>query len=300
MNTKILIPALVMIFSLMGCEKSPSTTHASTSNASTTVATDTADPNLPKYVMAVAANYAPFAFKDEKGLPIGFDIDIINAIGKKQGFRVDIINDQWDGIFNGLDNNTRDLVGSGVVATSENASKYNFSNPYLIAPLSAVVLASNTSINSFDDLKTKKVGVEEATSNKTAFEQFMNGHATNIVPLSSSFVAFQEVIRGNIDANFDNSLLNQYYINTYSKKANLSFKTFQIPNREPDRIVFAIKKGRDDLTKKINDGLVQIKQDGTYDQIYKKWFGDTPQVISSASQPASTSNTPTSSPGVTK
>ena len=39
-------------------------------------------------------------------------------------------------------------------------------------------------------------------------------------------------------------------------------------------MAFAAAKGNTDLINKINEGLQQIKDDGTYDKIYTKWFGD--------------------------
>ena len=35
------------------------------------------------------------------------------------------------------------------------------------------------------------------------------------------------------------------------------------------------KKGRSELVNQINEGLKQVKADGTYDKIYAKWFGST-------------------------
>lgn len=283
---------LIIAFGLVGCDKRTDSTKATAVKAASSNATieDNKLPvNAPTYKMAVAANYAPFAFKDEKGTPVGFDIDLIKAIGENQGFKVEVLNEPWDGIFDKLDSNSRDLVGSGVVATEERKGKMDFSMPYLQVPLTAVVLSNNTAVNSFNDLKSKNVGVEEGASTQTDTEKFMGEKATNVKLYPSSFLAFQDMIKGNIDASIDNGLLNQYYINGFGKKNNLSFKTFDMPDRAPNQLVFAIKKGNSTLVNKVNAGLANVKKDGTYDRIYKKWFGDAPVITVSA--PAATTIT---------
>ncbi|MDO4693247.1 MAG: transporter substrate-binding domain-containing protein, partial [Eikenella sp.] len=50
---------------------------------------------------------------------------------------------------------------------------------------------------------------------------------------------------------------------------------------------FALRKGRDDdLMAKLNAGLAAIKADGTYDQIYAKWFNTAPAAAEAAPAPA--------------
>ena len=39
----------------------------------------------------------------------------------------------------------------------------------------------------------------------------------------------------------------------------------------------AISKDKPELLKQFNDALSQIKKDGTYAKIYKKWFGEEPK-----------------------
>ena len=40
---------------------------------------------------------------------------------------------------------------------------------------------------------------------------------------------------------------------------------------------FGVRKGNSALRKQINETLKKAKSDGTYDKIYKKWFGKAPK-----------------------
>lgn len=281
MKIKLLTIGLVSSLSVLmtACDNSPSPEATAKQPASTAPSTSTSSSeygrNLPdtapKYVMAVDGASAPFAFKDEKGNLTGFDVDIIRAIGEKQGFRVEVIAAPWNGIFAGLDSNKHDIVGSAVTITPERQQQMNFSNSHLS---SATIFATkDPAIQSFADLKDKKVGVQggsysEEILKKTGFP------VENIVTYKTDFLLYQGMIKGDVaaiidDSNITKSLNNQLRTLTDTSQVRM----LPIPNIANEIVGFAIKKGRNDLTDKINKGLDQIKADGTYDKIYRKWFG---------------------------
>ncbi len=42
---------------------------------------------------------------------------------------------------------------------------------------------------------------------------------------------------------------------------------------EEESYGIALKKGNDELTKKVNDAIAELKKNGEFDKIHKKWFG---------------------------
>lgn len=89
-----------------------------------------ANKDMPTYLVATEASYAPFEFRDENGLIIGYDVDVLTAIGQDQGFKVQFINHAWEGIFDTLDNGERAIVAAGVLVNDERKQKYALSDPY--------------------------------------------------------------------------------------------------------------------------------------------------------------------------
>ncbi len=73
-----------------------------------------------KFVFASDAVFPPMEYVDETTKQImGFDIDLINAIAKDQGFTVEIKNTAWEGIFAGLEGGEYDAILSSVTITDE-------------------------------------------------------------------------------------------------------------------------------------------------------------------------------------
>ncbi|MFW2178130.1 MULTISPECIES: transporter substrate-binding domain-containing protein [unclassified Moraxella] len=294
MELKLLSTMMCISLAMVGCDKSSQTSAPTTtgstvaSTTSTNNATVTASKlpaNAQTYVVAVDANFAPFAFKDEKGNIIGFDKDILDAIGENQGFRINIIGDRWDNIFDDLNAGKFDLVGSAVSINAERQATMDFSKPYIES--SIVIAYKDPDITSFDQLKAKKIAVQTGSYASDVLKE--NGIAPeNIIEFKSNFLAYQAVVNGKADAVCEDlNVLNYLGKQLKSVTDTSKIKQMKLPTTESDMVGFAIKKGRKDLVDKVNQGLDNIKQDGTYDKIYAKWFGDK-TISTSASSSAST------------
>ena len=51
------------------------------------------------YVVGSGGTYRPFEFENSQKQLEGFDIDIIKAIAKAEGFDIKLVNTPWEGIF---------------------------------------------------------------------------------------------------------------------------------------------------------------------------------------------------------
>ncbi len=109
--------------------------------------------------------YPPFEdFADDGTTPIGFDIDIISAVGEKLGLDVNIINTAWDGIFAGIGVNY-DVTCSAGTITPEREETMLFSTPYINNFQAVVLLAGdNRAVNSFNDLDGLTIALQKETT----------------------------------------------------------------------------------------------------------------------------------------
>ena len=94
--------------------------------------------------------YPPFEF-EKNGKPVGFDIDLMDEIGKRAGFTPEYQNVTFDGIIGGLSNNQYDVVISAMTITPERKQRIDFSDPYFNADQSLLVPA-DAGVGSVDDL----------------------------------------------------------------------------------------------------------------------------------------------------
>lgn len=129
------------------------------------------------------------------------------------------------------------------------------------------ISAIESSVSSVNDLYGKRVG-KVAGSTAEAFLQNrdLNGYALN--DLSDVLRAFED---GDLDAVVFDSPILAYYVKTDGARfGQLAGPTFQHENYG-----IALPSGSE-LVEPINQALLELREDGTYAQIYRKWFGENP------------------------
>ena len=96
--------------------------------------TDIATPSTIKdgvLSVGVEIPYPPMEiFADDGVTPMGFDIDLAEALGEKLGLEVEFNNVAWDGIFDGLKVDKYDVVISSCTITPEREVSFFFSDLY--------------------------------------------------------------------------------------------------------------------------------------------------------------------------
>lgn len=85
------------------------------------------------YTVGSGGTYRPFEFENSQKQLEGFDIDIIKAIAKAEGFDVKLVNTPWEGIFATLNTGDRDIIISGITITDKRKQMVDFSAPYFPA-----------------------------------------------------------------------------------------------------------------------------------------------------------------------
>ncbi|QDR79536.1 basic amino acid ABC transporter substrate-binding protein [Sporomusa termitida] len=214
--------------------------------------------------------YAPFGFQDEKSREyVGFDIDLIKAIGKQLGYEVEIQSMNFDGLIPALEGGTIDVAISDMTITAERSQKVNFSQPYYTAGLSIVAKADNKTITGFKDLEGKRLGVSIGS---TGAEEAHKIKDATISEFNSITDAFLELKNGGVDAVINDAPVNEYYV---INKGNKDAKIVGEPINSED-LGIATSKKNPELTAKIDNALSELKKNGEYEKIYLKWFGKKP------------------------
>jgi polar amino acid transport system substrate-binding protein len=234
------------------------------------------------YVVGTDAAYAPFESQNEKGEIVGFTVDVVNAAAAKAGIQVKFVNTPWEGIFNALTQGDRDMIASSVTITEERKQTMDFSNPYFDA-VQLIAVKDGAKVGKFADLKKAKVGVQTGTTGDEAVTKLLGKTSTNIKRFESTPLALKELEAGGVDAVVaDNGVVIHYVANNPGGK----FKMVSDKDFVPEQYGFAVKKGNAELLGKMNEGIAAIKADGSYNAIYKKWFGAEPAAPVAAAAPA--------------
>jgi len=216
--------------------------------------------------VASSATYAPFAFENKDKQIVGFDIDIINAIAKHQNLKIKVVNTPWSGIFAALNNGDVDLVISGVTINDKRRQSYDFSAPYFAAH-QLIAVAKGSTVASLKDLAGKKIAVVNASTADDVASREFGKTSANIRRFESTPLIISELAGGGVDAAIgDNGVI------AYRVSQNAALKTVEDPSFPEEGFGIVVKKGDKALQDKLNAGLAAVRADGSYGEIYKKWF----------------------------
>ena len=225
------------------------------------------------YVVGSSATYPPFAYENAQKQIVGFDVDVINAVAQKAGFKVRIVNTPFVGIFASLNNGDIDLVVSGVTINERRKQSYDFSAPYFEARQLIAVPASSTA-KKVGDLAGKKVAVVTGSTGDDIASRAFGKTSANIRRFDTTPLIIAELVNGGVDAAIgDNGVI------AFRVQEHKSLKTFDDPALPKEYFGMAVKQGNAALRDLVNKGLAAIVADGTYAKIYRTWFKSEPPVL---------------------
>jgi len=221
--------------------------------------------------VATEAGFMPFEYVgEENGELMGFDMDLIRAIGEVLGLEVKIDNISWDGLIPALLNNNYHAVIAGVTITPERQENVSFSNPYFESVLTIVTKQSEMNVASLDDLKGKTVAVQiNTTGDFTASDLHDEGLVKSVSRFDTVPDAMQAVIIGVADVVVVDLPVAEAYLEA-NPLAPLKSVGAVSAN---EYYGIAVNKNNVALLEQINSALAELEKNGTYDAIYNKWFG---------------------------
>jgi len=227
-----------------------------------------------KIVVASDTSYAPFEFQDPStGKYVGFDMDLIQAIGEAVGLEVEIKSMNFDGVLTSVQSGTVDAAISAISITDKRKEVMNFSEPYYDSGLAIVVKADNNTIKSIDDLKGKRVAVQIATTGADyANELKAKGIVKEVKTFNTLPDALMELRNNGVDA-----VINDWPVNAYYIKQSFSDLKMVGDKLSGESYGIAVPKSKPEILAKINEGLKKVKESGKYAEIYEMWFGEKPK-----------------------
>ena len=218
-------------------------------------------------IVGTEATFPPFEFQDAKSKEfVGFDIDIIRAVGKELGYTVKIENMPFDALIPALSTDKIDIIASGMTITDERAKKVTFTRSYYSSGLTIVVTKDNDVIRDFADLIGKRIAVQAGT---TGAMEVANIKDAQVQAFESANDAYLALKKGSVDAVVNDRPVNEYFLNT----GGSSFaKSVGLP-RNAEYYGFAVSKKNTQLASRVDKALDVLKKNGEYERIHAKWFG---------------------------
>ncbi len=213
---------------------------------------------------ADAEGGAPYEFQDPRDPSriIGFEVDIVEAIGRILGRPTSFVQNQWDGLVPGLERGNYDLIVSGLEITPDRSQVINFSRPYYVTYEQLSVRAGDERIGSLADCRGRKVG----TLKGSLAQRMLEARAgIEVLSYDGQINAYEDLGNGRLDA-----VLMDYIIALYNVSPEPGLRMVGSP---VGRLEYGIGIRKEDtaLLEQINSALGQLIASGALRRILENW-----------------------------
>lgn len=236
--------------------------------------TEKGDITLKKGVLMIGVEigYPPMEYFDEDGkTPIGFDIELGNALASKLNLKAEFVDTAWDAIFAGVDTGKYDCIMSSVTLTEERAAKFNFSKPYIVNSQVLIVRKdSPVKPKSLEEIKGLRITFQGETTSDELFQEWVDSTGTkmDVFRYDKVMYCFDELALNRVDV----ILVDKVVADSYLARPNNPFEmTGQVSDDEV--LAICLKKGNNALTEALNKALDEVFAEKTLQQISRNIFG---------------------------
>jgi polar amino acid transport system substrate-binding protein len=211
--------------------------------------------------------YAPFVY-EEKGKLVGFDVDLGQKVADALKVDLDVVDVPFDDITSGdaLNTGVCDVAISAMTITGERARVLDFSSPYFDAK-QALITPKGSGVDQLTELVGLRVGVQKDTTGETYMSDFAP-ETTEVVAFDDAAGLQAALASGELDAAIlDNTVSGQFVGDNPRLKLSREFDT-------GEQYGMAVKKdGNIPLLRRINGTLAELREDGSYQKVFNKYFG---------------------------
>jgi polar amino acid transport system substrate-binding protein len=210
--------------------------------------------------------YPPFE-QGKKGSYTGFDVELMEAIGKEIGREPEFIDSSFETIFRDVAQEKFEAVMSAATITEEREKVVAFSNPYYLSE-QAILVKEGSEITGLADLKGKTVAAQQGTTGLELGKEKAEAGELRAFPEGPD--ADNALKAGTVEAVIIDAPV--------AKQQAEELGGIEIVEKVPTEETYGIAVAKDntELIEQINEGLAKTMEDGTYAKVYEKWFKEAP------------------------
>jgi lysine-arginine-ornithine-binding protein len=222
----------------------------------------------------VDASYAPFESKSPSGDLVGFDIDLGKALCAKLGAKCVWVENDFDGMIPALQARKIDGVLSSMAVTEKRKRQIDFTDLLFVTPTRMVAKTGSNLQPTPESLKGKTVGVEQGTVQETYAKTYWEPKGVNLVSYQNQDQVYADLRSGRLDASLQDEVQAQKGFISTPQGQGFAFAGPEIEDNEilGTGAAIGLRKSDQDLKNALNQALKEIRQDGTYQALEKKYF----------------------------
>lgn len=210
----------------------------------------------------------PYTFTDKSGNFTGFDVEFFKNVAHRLGIdKVDFVGQDFAAILPAVANGQYDAGVAAIGITPAREKTVDFSTGYLAGYLT-VLTRSDSGVKNIDTLAHKRLGVIQGTLQENyALQHFKQ---TDLVRFPDNNTAVSALNNGTIDAMFLDYEAAKDYVTRFKLVTAADIPSFDAPAG------VAIAKGKPAFKAALDNAIKEAMQDGTWKQLYEKWFPGSP------------------------
>ncbi|WP_246148711.1 glutamate ABC transporter substrate-binding protein [Nonomuraea turkmeniaca] len=208
--------------------------------------------------------------------PEGFDVDVAKAVVKEIAGGKDVEIEWKESASSNrepfLQNGTVDIVFATYSITEERKGKVTFGGPYVVAHQDVMVRKDDTSINTPQDLKGKKI-CKAAGSN--SYKRITDPPPDGELDIDATTVDaanYSECVQKLNGSNLDAVTTDDLILAGFAKQAGGNFKVLG-QGFTDEKYGIGLKKGDTKTCEAVNAAVKKLWDNGTMKQLLDKWFG---------------------------
>jgi ABC-type amino acid transport substrate-binding protein len=256
----VLALGIMMVFALAACGGSSDSGEAAEGSEEAQV-----------LKVVTEATFAPFEFTEDGSEEIvGFDVDMMNAIAESQGLQIEFVNMEFDSLIPALQSDQGDIICAGMnKLAGDRAEKADFGETYFESDLMLLV-KSDSELTGIDSVTPDmKLASQIGTTGGDMVQAMKDeGKIADAVVLNQWTDCYMQLQNGDVQGVIVDMPVGEAYLNNHSDIAKFVGEKFG----DHEEFAFAVKKGNTELLDKLNAGLAELKENGTYDELVAKWF----------------------------
>ena len=230
---------------------------------------------LPQTVrIGTDATYAPFSSKDAKGDFVGFDIDLGNEMCKRIAVKCTWVGSDFDALIPSLKAKKIDAIISSLSITEKRQQEIAFSDK-LYAADSRLIAAKGSPIQpTIDSLKGKHVGVLQGSTQEGYANANWREKGVDVVAYQNQDLIYSDLSAGRLDAAFQDEVAASEGFLKQPAGKDYAFAGPSVKDKKyfGDGTGIGLRKDDTELKAAFDKAFTELRKDGTYDKLAKKYF----------------------------
>lgn len=212
--------------------------------------------------MATCSGFEPFEILGTDGKVTGVDVEIAQAIADYLGVKLEIMDVDFDAIIPGVQSGKFDLGIAGITANEKRRKNVDFSADYYTASQAIIVLSTNTTISSAEDVMNLTVGVQKGTTG----ESYCEDKGIKYNSYENGAAACLALEGGKVDAVIIDKVPATKHVEASEGKLKLLSEPLTKEN-----YAIAISKDNTELKEAVDAVLKQLTESGKLYEIFDKY-----------------------------